>query len=400
MNDTLKTQLRIMKMSDITPNFSELSRQYDIDRRTVKKYYDGYEGKPVHHEKSSMLDKYEDEIREKSGIEGIKMSDIYQYLVDIHGDDAGSYSNFRKYMISKGLRPEKTEKGHPRFETEPGVQAQADWKEDVKIRNRNGDLITFQVFNYKLGYSRYPVFSYRLTKTRQDVFDCLISSFKRTGGVPKEILFDNMSSVVDLNGGHRSVNQKVREFARDFNFKIKLCKPRHPYTKGKVESANKFISWLKPYECEFDTEEELIDLLYKLNRKVISRKCDETNVPPILLFQKEKEFLQSLPRDSIIESYLSHDRVSTVLGDSMITYKGNKYSVPPEYIGRPVRISVSGDRLMIYDGEDLILSRDITDKRLNYLPEHYRALLSSSVNDGDAIDKMAERNLGLMDNLL
>ena len=48
-------QLHILRLSDIKPNFSELARQYDIDRRTVKKYYDGYEGKPKHHNKPSRL---------------------------------------------------------------------------------------------------------------------------------------------------------------------------------------------------------------------------------------------------------------------------------------------------------------------------------------------------------
>ena len=42
MNEVLKTHLKILKLSNIKPNFSELARFYDMDRRTVKKYYDGY----------------------------------------------------------------------------------------------------------------------------------------------------------------------------------------------------------------------------------------------------------------------------------------------------------------------------------------------------------------------
>ena len=53
MNEALKTQLKILKLSDIKPNFSELARFYDLDRRTVKKYYDGYEGKAAHRDKPS-----------------------------------------------------------------------------------------------------------------------------------------------------------------------------------------------------------------------------------------------------------------------------------------------------------------------------------------------------------
>ena len=55
MNEALKTQLKTLKLSDIKPNFSERARLYDLDRRTVKKYYDGYEGKSAHRNKPSKL---------------------------------------------------------------------------------------------------------------------------------------------------------------------------------------------------------------------------------------------------------------------------------------------------------------------------------------------------------
>ena len=53
MNTVLLTQLKILKMSDIKPNFSELARLYEMDRRTIKKYYEGYEGKPKNRYKTS-----------------------------------------------------------------------------------------------------------------------------------------------------------------------------------------------------------------------------------------------------------------------------------------------------------------------------------------------------------
>ena len=288
MNNSIITQIQILKLSNIKPNFSELARQYDLDRRTIKKYYDGYKGKPKHHTKSSKLDEYYDIIKTKLALRGVNVRAVYEFIVEEISPDIGTYSNFNKYIKSKGLKPKKTEKGHPRYETDMGVQAQVDWKENITLHNRYGEPFTFQVFDYKLGYSRYPVFTYKLYKTRQDVFDCLIASFKATGGVPKEILFDNMSSVVDRDGNKANISNEMRSFAKDMGFKIKLCKPRHAFTKGKVEALNKFLNWLIPYEGEFETEDELIAILDKLNKKVCERVCDETGVPPILLFQKEK----------------------------------------------------------------------------------------------------------------
>ena len=261
MYDKLVMQLKICRLNNTKPNYAALARLYGVDWRTVKKYYDGYSGKPTHRNKPSRLDRYYDLIKDKLAIKGVSVRAVYEYLLDKYGSSIGTYSNFNKYIKANKLKPKNLAKGYPRFETEPGCQAQVDWKEDISIANRYGEIFTFQVFDYKLGYSRYPIFTYKLYKTRQDVFDCLIASFKATGGVPREILFDNMTSVVDLTGASRKINGKVRSFAKDFNFSIRLCKPRHAFTKGKVEALNKFLSWILPYQGEFETEEELKEIL-------------------------------------------------------------------------------------------------------------------------------------------
>ena len=64
-------------MSDIKPNFSELARFYDLDRRTVKKYYDGYEGK----DKPSKLDKHYDLIKQKLSIRGSNVRTVYEFIL-------------------------------------------------------------------------------------------------------------------------------------------------------------------------------------------------------------------------------------------------------------------------------------------------------------------------------
>lgn len=400
MDNKLLTQLRILKLTDSKPNFSELSRQYGVDRRTIKKYYDGYTGKPTHHDKPSKLDDYKELIRKKLSIKGTTLRSVYEFMISEVDSSIGSYSNFAKYTKAHKLYPKKRISGHPRFETPPGRQAQVDWKENIKIANKYGEIYTFQVFDYKLGHSRYCHFTYKTTKTRQDVFDCLIASFKATGGVPTEILFDNMASVVDLKDNRRHVNNQMRAFADDFHFRIKLAKPRHPFTKGKVEAINKFLDWLLPYEDEFETEDELIAILEKINKKVNTQVNQATNVPPLLLFQKEKEYLQSLPNQKVIESYLSHDRKIKVQKDSMITYQNSKYSVPPAYIGKNVCIKQISDKLFIYYNTEQIAVHNLSSKMFNYNKEHYTELLSHYIKDNDAVSELAEVNLRQMDDFL
>ena len=37
----------------------------------------------------------------------------------------------------------------------------------------------------------------------------------------------------------------IRHMAKDFGFKVRLCKPRAAQTKGTVEAKNKMIDWLR-----------------------------------------------------------------------------------------------------------------------------------------------------------
>lgn len=192
----------------------------------------------------------------------------------------------------------------------------------------------------------------------------------------------------------------MKAFADDFHFKIRLAKPRHPFTKGKVETINKFLDWLLPYEGEFETEQELITILESINNRVNKSVCQATGVPPLLLFQTEKEYLQSLPNQKVIESYLSHDRQIKVQNDSMINYKNSKYSVPLAYIGKNVWIRHISDKLHIYYNTDEIAVHKISSKKLNYNKEHYTELLSNVLNNIDDISELADLNLKQMDEFL
>jgi len=101
MEDLIK-QIEIIKEAGIKPNYSELSRMYGVDRRTVKKYFEGYEGRPKKRNKPSKLDKYYYEIKAMLLREGITIRAVYEKLKE-EGLDVGTYSNFSKYVKRKGL---------------------------------------------------------------------------------------------------------------------------------------------------------------------------------------------------------------------------------------------------------------------------------------------------------
>ena len=62
-------------------------------------------------------------------------------------------------------------------------------------------------------------------------------------GVPQYVLTDNMKSVVIRRGedGQPIWQSDYEQFMRTVGFQTKLCKPRHPFTKGKVERLVRFV---------------------------------------------------------------------------------------------------------------------------------------------------------------
>lgn len=78
---------------------------------------------------------------------------------------------------------------------------QFDWKEDIRMISKHGEIIEFNILTSTLGASRLHVFIYSESRTRIDVQRSLIKTFKYIGGLPDEVLTDNMSSIVNTKTG-------------------------------------------------------------------------------------------------------------------------------------------------------------------------------------------------------
>lgn len=196
---------------------------------------------------------------------GVHKRAAYEYLLDKYGEDnIGTCNNFKYYTWKRDMKPQKTVKPHVRYETRPGQQLQVDWKENLRMTTIHGD----NLMTSTLGYSRKHIFVYTKGKTTEDFLRCIIDTLYRPGGAPEHILTDNLTAVVSITNGSKRRHQKIRAFEKDTGMKIRLCKTRSPQTKGKDESANRFISWLNAYDGEIENEEELIHLIEKINRRV------------------------------------------------------------------------------------------------------------------------------------
>lgn len=387
--------LNYLKGCGIIPNFSELERIYNVDRRTLKKYYDNG-GIPKRKKRNyhSEFDDYIDIIKTKLDEPGNTKRGIYEFLVDIHKIKT-SYNNFKAYCLRRGLKLKKTNQApHPRYETDPGEQLQVDWKEDLELVSKHGETFHFNIYSATLGYSRKHVFLYTANKTESDFLRCTIDTFKILGGLPKKILTDNMSAVVTVKGNKKYKHSKILAFEKDTGVKITLCKANMPQTKGKDESANRFVNRLNAYNHDF---EDLNDLLRIIN--ILNVRCNEecnqtTKIPPNVLFKEEKEYLSPLPNQIMLDSYLDSSFISEVPDTMLISYKGNSYSVPKEYIGKSVKCIPDDNKLYIYFNTKLIHVYDISSKLINYDKNDYIEALKTITNsDSEDIEKMALDNL-------
>lgn len=237
-------------------NKSEIARRMGCDRRTVDRYINPQSNKCNSREYDSALEPFKSVIMDKVDTYGSTAMAVFKFIQN--KGFTGQYGIVAKFV--REHKSDQQKKATIRFETSPGLQAQVDWKESLKMINRKNEIIEVNIFLMVLGYSRYKVLILTADRTQDTLFKCLIEAFKQIGGIPGEILFDNMSTVVDrAKSNFRRVefNQSFKYFADDAGFNPIACRPYRPQTKGKVEALSKLTSRLKPYNKEFDTFEDL-----------------------------------------------------------------------------------------------------------------------------------------------
>ena len=392
-------ELAVMDNLGIKPNYAALGRKYGMDWRTVKKYHEGYEGKSSTRNKGSKLDEYKQEIADKLAIRRITVRGVYEFMVKKYGyERIGSYPNFNRYVIKNKLKPKSPDSGHPRYEKGPGVQGQVDWKEDISIADKWGEIFTVNVLHMTLKYSRYSHLDMSVQKRFEDVSRGLINGFTKFGGVPKELLFDNMPTVANTNVKPKKATDAISKLAKDFGFKVRLCGTRKPETKGTVEAKNKVVDWIRAYEGEFEGMEELAAIVETINRDMNITINQETDMSPTALFYKEKEYLQPLPARDIIDAYLTPIKY-TVSDEALIRYGNSKYSVDPKLIGEEVTVDLFDNKLCVYYNGKLVTFHTINENPINYHKDHYASLMAGKVKQED-MENVVSENLAMMDTLL
>ena len=218
----------------------EIARMLDVSRNTVRRYLRS-EGLPRYQREArpSKLDPYKPYIDERVKAAAPDWIPATVLLRELRAlGYPGGYSILKDHLAT--LRPVIQPERVIRFETDPGRQMQADFATIRRGRDR------LAVFIATLGWSRAAYVEFVNDERLETLLVCHEHAFCFFGGVPREVLCDNMRTVVmdrDRYGPvlHR-YNRTFLDFAHHYGFLPRLCRPYRAQTKGKVE---RFIGYLR-----------------------------------------------------------------------------------------------------------------------------------------------------------
>ena len=386
-------------------NKTALAKQYGCCWRTIDKRLnpEKYRREKKHRLYTSMLDPYKNIIDEKIENNNIPSTGIY-FLLKTKYNYQGKYGIVNRYVSIK--KQNIISNLTIRFETIKGYQSQVDWKEKIKLHDKEGDEYIVSIFLIVLGHSRYKYIELTFDQTQSTLFKCLINAFKYYGGTTEEILFDNMKTVVDRAKSDFNevvINSTAIQFSKDAGFKIITCRPYRPETKGKVETLAKIMNRLKAFDYEFNNKKDLAHIVEKLNYTLnYEEKSQVLNDIPINYFIKEKEYLKPVKYE-ILENYSLPEKTYKVSNESMISYQGIKYSVPIQYVGKELTVLAEDNVIHIYYSTNLIVSYKKNAKyRYNYKEKDYIDILKHSCfnNKTDKeIQEYINKNLQSLDGI-
>lgn len=277
----------------------------------------------------------------------------------------------------KPFRAEPKRQATVRFETPPGRQAQVDWAEELGEYEVDGQKKMIHAFIMTLGYSRMKYIEFTTDMKMETLMKCHMNAFSYFNGIPAQILYDNMKSVVIKHSPVEiRFNRKFEDFLAYYGVVPKACKPYRAQTKGKVE---RLVQYLKGNFFQRRLGFTLEDLNYQvrlwLDNTANKKPNGTTKEPPVLRWQKEHPFLQAWGAKPLFS--ISHWEVRAVSKDCMISYRGNRYSVPYRFAGCQVKIRLSDENeLEIFNEQECLVRYPLSQgkEKTVMTPSHYAGL--------------------------
>lgn len=265
-------------------------------------------------------------------------------------------------------RYNKNNKATMHFDHRPGEYMQLDFagKPLYVTDQKTGEMTPHPVLVCVLPYSGYPYIEALSTGKQEHLFHGLSHSVEFFGGVPRNILGDNMKQYIVKNGRYEfTFTELANQWTLHYNTNLEATRPYKPKDKPSVE-GNVRIGYLRVYAR---LRNEIFFSLFDLNKRIRELIEEHVRQP----FQKkpgtrhelftldEKSCLKPLPENPFVIKHRTTAKVQmnyhVVLGED-----NHRYSVPYQYIGQLVKI--------VYDLDDVEIFIDF--KRIAIHKRNYR----------------------------
>ena len=280
---------------------AELSRRFGVSRRTIHEWIQTgqldrdlssggsrYSPRPpVPHKLDPYLGIIDSRLEEFPGLSAQRLFEEVRAA-----GYPGGYSRVRDYV--REARPRPAAEPVVRFETPAGRQGQVDFATFSLPWGRRHALVVV------LSHSRLLWLSFYRRQTMAVLTEGLEAAFARFGGVPGELLFDQMRAVVlsdqRVGGGELILNPEFLRFAAHWGFLPRACRPYRAQTKGKVERPIRYIRDSFFYGRAFTNDEDLNEQALRWAEGTANvRRHGTTGERPVDRFERmEREALRPL----------------------------------------------------------------------------------------------------------
>lgn len=349
-----------------------IQRKTGISRKTIKKVLDDNQPEPARL-KPSKLDPFKPEIIQIIDDKPAIPTCLILEILCNKGYDGGKsivydFVHHYRYRPPQAFIP---------LEHLPAQQAQVDWGECGCIScGQHQRKLYF--FGMTLCYSRYLFVEFTVSMDMDTFLAGHVHAFEFFGGVPYQLLYDNLKCVVTQRIGKQiHFNPRFLDFAAHYDFTPKACNVRSPHEKGKVERAMGYVKKNFLARGPFENFDHIQLESKNWQNQIANRRLHAVTrkIPQEAFVKEEKALLKPLPAHQY--DYSSPQRVP-VDKVCLVHFQANRYSVPSKYAYSTVTLKATTTQIKIYDQTQLIaVHRRCYDKhQLIKNLDHYKELLA------------------------
>jgi transposase len=312
---------------------SAIARHLGRDRKTIQAYLEGRREPGVRRRAlPDLFEPFESYVRERLREDPhLWATALYDEVVKL--GYPRSYVTFAREVRRRGLRPRCEAcvgvKGRATIEIEhpPGEEMQWDWLE-LPDAPWGG---TAHLLVGTLPYSRRFRAVFAESEEQPQLIEALDGALRRFGGTARQWRFDRMTTVCDPGSGR--LRAEFAAVARYYGVQVEICGPRRANRKGAVESRNHYLAQRFWRTLEAGSITEAQAKLDRFCQETGDQRRGRDGRPVAALAESERlASLPSLPYPATLE-------VGRVVSAScLVSYEGNRYSVPPGLHGQRVTV--------------------------------------------------------------